>query len=49
MIYTTHILSSYYSGHLRKQTVQDFLAAVSFVEQFKKFDQMYVYEQEGNE
>jgi|TARA_R110000822_G_scaffold137410_1_gene274926 hypothetical protein len=49
MIYTSHIKSSYSSGGLRRQTVQDFLSAVAFVEQFKKFDQIYVYEQEGNE
>ena len=49
MIYTPHIVSSYYSGHLRKQSVGDFLAAVAFVDQFKRFDQMYVYEQEKKE
>ena len=49
MIYTHYIKSSYSSGELRRQTVQDFLSAVAFVEQFKRFDQIYVYEQEGNE
>ena len=46
MIYTSHIKSSYVLGGLRRQTVADFLAAVSFVEKFKKFDQIHVYEKE---
>lgn len=49
MMYTSHIKSSYATGGLRRQTVEDFLAAVAFVDKFKKFDQLYVYEQEGNE
>ncbi len=46
MIYARFIPSSYASGHLRRQTVDDFLSAVAFVQQFKKFDQLYVYESE---
>jgi len=47
--YTPYIKSSYITGGLRRQTVQDFLAAVSFVDDFKKFDQLYVFEQEQKE
>lgn len=46
MTYTSQIKSSYSSGGLRRQTVADFLAAVAFVEKFKKFDQIYVYDKE---
>lgn len=49
MIYTSYIASSYSSGGRRRQTVDDFLKAVAFVQQFKQFDHLYVYEQEGNE
>ena len=49
MIYTRFIVSSYNSEELRRQTVDDFLKAVAFVQQFKQFDHLYVYEQEGNE
>lgn len=46
MNYTRVIPSSYASGGFRRQTVDDFLSAVAFVQQFKKFDQLYVYEEE---
>jgi hypothetical protein len=46
MIYARFIPSSYASGGLRRQTVDDFLSAVAFVQQFMKFDQLYVYESE---
>jgi len=45
--YTPYIKSSYITGGLRRQTVDDFLAAAAFVDKFKKFDQLYVYEKEG--
>ena len=47
--YTPYVKSSYITGGLRRQSVEDFLAAVAFVDQFKRFDQMYVYEQEKKE
>ena len=47
--YSPQIKSSYTGVLLRRQTVQDYLEAVAFVEMFKRFDQIYVYEQEGNE
>lgn len=37
MIYTPFIKSSYIKGTMRKQTVDDFLAACSFVDKIKKF------------
>ena len=47
--YTPYVKSSYITGGLRRQTVEDFLAAVAFVDKFKKFDQLYVFEQEKKE
>lgn len=47
--YVPQIKSSYTGVLLRRQTVQDYLEAIAFVEVFKRFDHMYVYEQEGNE
>ena len=45
--YVPQIKSSYTGVLLRRQTVQDYLEAIAFVEVFKRFDQIYVYEQEG--
>ena len=47
--YVPQIKSSYTGVLLRRQTVQDYLEAIAFVEVSKRFDQMYVYEQERNE
>ena len=37
MTYTPYIKSSYIKGTMRRQTVDDFLAACSFVAVFKQF------------
>jgi len=47
--YVPQLKSSYTGVLLRRQTVKDYLEAIAFVEVFKRFDHMYVYEQEGNE